>query len=104
MAKWCGNIGFEKMIETEPGLYEPEISVRRYRGDVISRRFRNQSSGEITDGISISNVIQIVADSFANENIGYMSYIEWKGSKWKITDVNVLYPRLELTIGGLYNG
>ena len=25
------------------------------------------------------------------------------GAKWKITDVEVQYPRLLLTIGGLYN-
>ena len=32
-----------------------------------------------------------------------MKYIEFEGTKWKITNVEVRYPRLNLTVGGIYN-
>ena len=45
----------------------------------------------------------ILADPYANENFFKMKYITYMGSKWKITDVRVEFPRLILTVGGLYN-
>jgi hypothetical protein len=50
------------------------------------------------------NNISIVADAFATENFGYMKYAVVKGVKWRITDIQVQYPRLILMIGGIYNG
>ena len=32
-----------------------------------------------------------------------MKYIEFMGTKWKITSVEKLYPRLILIVGGVYN-
>lgn len=32
-----------------------------------------------------------------------MRYIEFMGAKWKITNIEVQYPRLILTVGGVYN-
>jgi hypothetical protein len=33
-----------------------------------------------------------------------MRYVEFMGTKWKITNIEVQYPRLTLSIGGEYNG
>ncbi|MCM1224006.1 MAG: hypothetical protein NC548_57095, partial [Lachnospiraceae bacterium] len=55
------------------------------------------------DDISIANEISIVADPFANENFYSMRYVVFRGAKWKISNVEVQYPRLILTIGGVYN-
>ena len=44
-----------------------------------------------------------IADSFAKDNFHLMKYIEFEGTKWKITNVEVRYPRLNLTVGGIYN-
>lgn len=104
MAKWFGNIGFAFMEETVPGVYEEKIVSRQYYGDVLRNTRRLQSSSEnLNDDITINNEISIVADPFAGENIYAMRYIEFMGSKWKITNVDVQYPRLKLTIGGVYN-
>jgi hypothetical protein len=32
-----------------------------------------------------------------------MLYVEFMGTKWKITNVEVQYPRLILSVGGVYN-
>lgn len=104
MAKWCGKIGYAITKETEPGLWEPVIVERKYYGDLISNRWKRQNSGGINDDINISNSISIIADPFANQNLGSMAYVECMGAKWKISDVEIQFPRLILTVGGLYNG
>lgn len=101
--KFYGNIGFVKTIEQEAGMYHPYVSVKPYRGDV-NRNIRRVKSGEsINDDIVLNNEISIVADSFATENLGYMRYVEWLGQKWKIESAEIVYPRIILTLGGVYN-
>lgn len=104
MAKFYGIIGYEITKETEPGIYEEHIVENTYFGDVIRNTRRLQESNKVNDNITISNQISIIADPFANNNFHAMRYIEYMGSKWKITEVEVQYPRLILTIGGVYNG
>ena len=104
MGKWFGKIGYAVTAETEPGLWEDTIVEREYYGDMISDRRKRQTSGEVNDNINLANVISIIADPFAYENCSRMAYAEIMGAKWKITDIEVQYPRLILTIGGVYNG
>lgn len=104
MGKWFGKIGYAVTAETEPGLWEDTIVEREYYGDMISDRRKRQTSGEVNDNINLANVISIIADPFAYENCSRMVYAEIMGAKWKIIDIEVQYPRLILTIGGVYNG
>ena len=104
MGKWFGKIGYAVTAETEPGLWEDAIVEHEYYGDMISDRRKRQTSGEVNDNINLANVISIIADPFAYENCSRMVYAEIMGAKWKITDIEVQYPRLILTIGGVYNG
>lgn len=103
MAKWYGQIGYVETVETEPGLWEEQITERSYYGDLVGNRWKRQSSGSINDDINIANDISIVADPYANEHCSSMAYVEFMGTKWKISNVEVQYPRLILTIGGVYN-
>lgn len=104
MGKWFGKIGYAVTAETEPGLWEDTIVEHEYYGDMISDRRKRQTSSEVNDNINLANVISIIADPFAYENCSRMVYAEIMGAKWKITDIEVQYPRLILTIGGVYNG
>lgn len=104
MGKWFGKVGFAMTVETGPGIWEETITPVPYYGDVISNRWKRQNSGGINDNINISNIISIIADTFANENCSKIVYVEYMGTKWKVTDVEPQYPRLLLTIGGVYNG
>lgn len=104
MAKWYGVIGYAVTVETDPGVWEDTITERSYYGDTIRNTRMLQNSGEVNDNVNISNQISIVADPYANQNIYAMRYIEFMGTKWKITNVDVQYPRLILTIGGVWNG
>lgn len=104
MAKWYGVIGYADNAEVEPGVWEDGITERPYYGDVIRNNRKLQNSGGINDDINISNQISILADPYANQNIYKMRYVEFNGTMWKITDVDVQYPRLVLSIGGVWNG
>lgn len=104
MAKFYGVIGYSETIETEPGVWEDRITERSYQGDLIRNTRRLQSSGGINDDVNISNEISILADPFAYQNFHAMRYVEFMGAKWKVANVEVQYPRLILSLGGVYNG
>lgn len=104
MAKFYGEIGYAVVNESAPGVHRNEIIEREYFGDIIRNTRRLQPSDQLNDNINISNEISIIADPYANENFHSMQYVKFMGTKWKITNVEVLYPRLVLTVGGVYNG
>lgn len=103
MAKFCGKIGFVETVETSPDVWEEKTTERLYYGDLIrsTRRLENQS--QVNDSININNEISIIADPYIRENLFSMRYVEFMGSKWKISGVDVQFPRLILSVGGLYN-
>ena len=104
MAKWYGKIGYAETQETEPGIWEELITERAYFGDAIRNTRLLQNSGNINDNVNVGNQISIIADPYAVQNFHAMRYVEYMGSKWKVSNVEVQYPRLILTVGGLYNG
>lgn len=104
MAKWFGAIGFAETVETVPGVWEEKIIERNYYGDLIRNKRLLQNASQVNDNINVANEISIVADPFANNHFHSMRYAEFMGAKWKISNVEVQYPRLILTIGGLHNG
>lgn len=103
MAKYYGVIGYAETVETAPGVYEEQITERNYYGELVRNTRRLQTSDQVNDNINIANEISIIADPFATQNFHAMRYVEFMGAKWKITNVEVRYPRLILTIGGVYN-
>lgn len=104
MAKFYGKIGYAKTVQTTPGVWDETIIEKEYYGDLIRNTSRYQQTSSTTnDDISISNNISIVADPYASENFQHMRYVEFMGAKWKISNVEIQYPRIILSIGGLYN-
>lgn len=103
MAKFYGSIGYVTTVETRPGVWEEQVAERNYSGDLLQNRHMVQNADQLNDNINIANEISIVADPYANGNFYAMRYVVFMGAKWKITNVRVAYPRLILTIGGVYN-
>ena len=103
MAKFYGEVGYVVTEETVPGVWGESVSTRKYYGDVIKNAKRWQTIENLNDDVVVSNRISIVADPYAYEHFFAMRFINWMGSKWKITNVEVQRPRLILTIGGVYN-
>lgn len=107
MARFSGTVGFLKTEETDPenhpSVYKEILVEKRYYGDVLSNSRRWDQNGNLNDNLVINNRISIVADKFATENLGAMRCVRWHGDTWKITNAELQYPRVILTIGGQYH-
>lgn len=103
MAKFYGKIGYIQPVESEPGYWEEKAIEREYYGDITRNISRYQETNQVNDNIVINNMLSIVADPYANENFQHMRYVVWMDTKWKITNVEVQYPRIILNLGGVYN-
>jgi hypothetical protein len=104
MARFFGKVGYGTSVETKPGIWEDVIVEMEYFGDV-QRNIRQLREGERINGdLSVNNSISIVADAYANANFFAIRYVEWTGTLWTVSDVEVRSPRLILTLGGVYNG
>lgn len=103
MAKYYGIVGYVITEETSPGVWGEVTNERPYYGDIVRNMLQVQPSDQLNDNIKVANVISIVADPFANQNFHSMRYVEYMGTNWKISNVEVQYPRLMLTMGGVYN-
>lgn len=104
MAKWFGKIGYAETVESKPGVWKEQITEREYFGDLLRNSRRLQSSSSLNDNVIISNEISILADQFAYQNFHSIRYAEFMGAKWKVSNIEVQYPRLLLTLGDVYNG
>lgn len=103
MAKWYGAIGYADTVETTPGVWTEKITERKYYGDLTRNSRRLQTADKLNDDINISNELSIVADPYAMNNFHSMRYAEFMDTAWKITNIEVQYPRLILTLGGVWN-
>ena len=106
MAKFYGTIAFAEQAEDPPesGIWKEKMVLRKYGGDLIRNTRRLHSGDYLNDNINVSNQISIVADPYFCKNFHSIRYVEFMGAKWKVAEVDVQYPRLILTLGGVYNG
>lgn len=103
MTRWCGVIGYAETLEIEPGVWSEEFTERKYYGDLLRNSRRLQGLQQVNDDITISNQISILADPYAVQHFHAIRYAELFGTKWKVSSVEVQYPRLILELGGVYN-
>ena len=105
MAKYYGSIGFSITEESSdsPGDWEAKIIEKSYRGEVLHRRRSWQPTSNLNDDKTISNEISIIGDPFAYRNLGDIRYVVWMGTKWRVSNIDIQYPRITLSIGGVYN-
>lgn len=106
MAKYYGSVGFATTVESEdsPGDWIATIKERQYSGEVIRRKRTWNTNTNLNDDIAVNNEISILADPYAYQNLGEIRYVVWHGTKWRVTSIDVAYPRITLSIGGVYNG
>lgn len=101
--KYYGELGYCEYREGEYSEYIPVWTKRNYYGDVIRFGRRLDVGVSIADDVTVSDSLSIVADPYALSHFHNLRYAEWQGAKWKITNVEINYPRMILTLGGMYN-
>ena len=104
MARFHGKVGFVDFAETSPGVYTEVVNEREYAGDLKRKNNRFVSVAQVNDNLAINNQIEIIADPYINEHFPSIRYVEWNGTKWKVTSVEDQFPRLILSLGEVYNG
>lgn len=102
--KFSGFIGFVANIETVPGVCEDVVTERKYRGDILKNNQRFSVGATVNGDLRISNHFSIVGDRYAFDHIRDIRYLVWSGTRWIIETVELAHPRLEIDIGGIYNG
>jgi len=103
MGKFYGEIGYAETVETAPGVWTEQIVKRIYAGSVIRDAAKIRNGEHLNDDIILENKFSILADPYAYQNFQNIRYVNWMGTLWKISGVEVQRPRLILTIGGVYN-
>ena len=103
MAKFYGKIGFNSTVESAPGVYSDEIVEKPYQGDILKNTRRYEQGAGTIDDVKLNNKISILGDNFSNEHFHEICYVEWLGTLWRVTNIEITFPRLILTIGGVYN-
>lgn len=104
MGKFYGPIGYGVTTETAPGVWTPHIEERFYSGDILQNNRRTSQGESTNENLDVNNRLSILADPYALNHFHTIKYVKWLGAAWKIAMVDVQYPRLILTIGGVYNG
>lgn len=104
MNKYSGIIGFGKNMEIEPGLFEDIITERPYRGDILKNRDRFNVSNTTSGDLKITNQFSIIGDKYAFDHVSEIRYLDWHNTRWIVESIEIEYPRLVMTIGGIYNG
>lgn len=104
MAKFSGRVGYGTTVEKAPGVWVDQIVEFTYFGDVVRNTRQLQEGEHLNANLSVNNSISIVADEYANAHFFAIRYVEWAGTLWIVTDVEVQSPRLLLRLGGVYNG
>ena len=103
MAKFYGKIGFNSTVESAPGVYSDDIVEKPYQGDILKNTRRYEQGAGTIDDVKLNNKISILGDNFSNEHFHEICYVEWLGTLWRVTNIEITFPRLILTIGGVYN-
>ena len=105
MSKAFLRVGYARSAETDTSVYSDEIEKEgEYTADLI-RNSRSINNGDkINDEINIANRFSFIADPYAFSHFLNIRYVIYMGTAWRVTDVEVEYPRLIISVGGVYTG
>lgn len=104
MAKWHGKLGFHDSYEARPGIWENGVVERMYTGDSIRDTTNVSVASSVEPNITPRVQISILCDDFAMSHISDLLFVEYMGKPWIASSFEYLHPRINITLGGAYNG
>lgn len=106
MGKFYGKVFYGETVEREdrPGSWKTILTSRNYYGDITRMSRRYSVDNDVNGNITCNNVVSIIADPYAVAHFSDIKCVEFAGTRWTVTSVEVQSPRLILTLGGVYNG
>lgn len=105
MAKFSGVIGFGVTDELVPGVYDDvNVIEKPYYGEYKKNVRKLEGGNGVVSNFQISTVVEVYEDNYLRENLSYMKYVGFHGLRWNVESIEISYPKLILTIGGVYVG
>lgn len=97
-------IGVSDSAETEPGLYEDNVTQFPAKATVL--RASNALSGapSLVKKVTSGHRMSVVADPAVYETYLKAVYILWGGTKWTVKSAVYQRPRVIFSLGDVYNG
>lgn len=100
-----GVIGYGEQRKIRPGVHDDVIIEKRFRGDVVRVPSSGPDEGQkVNDNLRVGVTLSVVAGAYHSTHVHAMRYISWQGQLWKVSNVDVAFPRLIIRLGGLYHG
>jgi len=104
MSRFWGSIGISRgPVETAPGVFKQNIEEVSVTGEMRQLHLRWPQAG-MREGLSAKHVLSVVTPEDSVIDFTEVVYIVWQSRKWSVTSIQYKRPRVELTLGGLYNG
>lgn len=105
MARFYGEVGYTNTVQRDDnsGVWVNDFVEFPYTGDVVRDTRKLESGDKVNNDVSIANSISILADKYAIDHILNIRYVRWMDVLWIVTTVEVRYPRLILSLGGVFN-
>lgn len=104
MARFWGTIGLNRgFVEGPPGVYKPTVEEIEVTGELRQERL-SWGQANLREGLRAGHILSIVTPDDGEIDFGEVEYIVWQGKKWDVVKVVYKRPRVELSMGGLYNG
>lgn len=102
--KFSGKIGYVVTAETVPGVWNNSNVEKDAVGDWIKNMHSFQGSNDVNSDLVMVSSVSIIANPYVLQNYSFIKYVKTlDGTKWTVKSVDIQYPRLILTLGGVYN-
>lgn len=96
-------ISKEKIVDGKhTGVWTQDITEKEYFMELTKQVNKWSTGSGVNDDARFDSQISIVSDPFALQNFHSIKYVTYLGVKWKVTSVEIMRPRLLLTLGGEY--
>jgi hypothetical protein len=105
MSRFTVIIGIsEDPLEIKPGIFEPSIIEREFNGEIRNSRIRWSGGESLQDEVKVNHVVSIIGPETLMDDFSEAVYVIWQSRKWTVSNIQYIRPRINLTLGGQYNG
>lgn len=104
MPRFYDKVGYETAGTYVDDVWTASIIERDFKGDVLEELRSLEPSEKVNDDSRLQNRISIVADAELLEHFSTIKYVIHRGTRWRVQSVADEYPRLILSLGGVYDG
>ena len=96
-------IGFVKSVDRGDGVFVNQATEKETCGEVTTFRRRWLDETQNGDILYSNTVISVPLSPTVSELLQNIRYVKWHDCYWCVTSMEESPPRINLTLGGVYN-